>query len=152
MGGANAYVGFAGSTDGARPEIRNFRYNVTLHGDPFPGMRVTQVFVSGPNLIGSTSDNGLAFYALAGIDTIYGYPVPAGRNQLKSIPWTGGVNRIALRFGGDVGSYLESEDMVIRGSNTPTYVVSNFTYWITTVPSRCSARDAAGRLRQGGPW
>jgi hypothetical protein len=89
---------------------------------------VTQVFVNGPGLTGQTSANGVAFRNLAGIDNTYGYPVPDGANQLKSIPWNGGVNRFAIRFSQDVGSTLQQEDLVIRGNNAPNYTISGFTY------------------------
>jgi hypothetical protein len=89
---------------------------------------VTQVFVNSPGLTGQTSANGVAFRNLAGIDDTYGYPVPDGANQLKSIPWNGGVNQFALRFSQDVGSTLEQDDLVVRGNNAPNYTISGFTY------------------------
>src|SRR6476659_2328332 len=59
-------------------------------------VRVTQVFVNGPGLTGQTSANGVTFRNLAGIDNTFGYPVPDVANQLKYIPWTGGIDRIAI--------------------------------------------------------
>src|SRR5678816_1566124 len=90
--------------------------------------RVTQVFVNGQGITGQTSANGVAFRNLAGVDNTFGYPVPAGANQLKSIPWSEGVNRIAIRFGADVAATLQREDLVIRGLNNPTYATSGFSY------------------------
>jgi hypothetical protein len=90
--------------------------------------QVSQVFVNGTGLTGQLSANGIAFRALAGIDNTYGYPVPAGANQTKSIPWSNGVDRIALRFTQDVASQLQQGDLVVRGSNIATYAVSSFTY------------------------
>ena len=88
----------------------------------------THVFVNGAGLTGPTSANGVAFRALGRIDNTYGYPVPAGVNQLKSIPWIGGVNQIALRFSEDVAADLQQSDLMIRGSTTPIHAVSAFRY------------------------
>jgi hypothetical protein len=95
---------------------------------PTPALQVSQVFVNGPGLTGQTTPNGVAFRTLAGIDSTYGYPVPAGANQTKTIPWNGGIDRIALRFTQDAASQLQKEDLVVHGVNTADYAVSNFTY------------------------
>jgi hypothetical protein len=97
----------------------------TQHDHP---ISVTQVFVNGPGLTAGSSPNAVAFRNLAGIDTTYGYAVPAGANQLKAVPWNGGVNQISLRFDTDVQSILQQGDLVIRGVNTPTYTPTAFTY------------------------
>jgi len=89
---------------------------------------VTQVFVNGAGLTGQTSANGVAFRNLAGIDNTFGYPVPAGANQLKSIPWSNGVNKIALRFSTDVAAVLQQNDLAVRGVSTATYAISGFSY------------------------
>jgi hypothetical protein len=107
------------------PEFRlmNAAFNVVP-----PPTNVTQVFVNGPGLTGQASANGIAFRTLAGVDSTYGYPVPGGANQLKSIPWSEGINKIAIRFGADVAASLQREDLVVKGLNTPTYATSGFTY------------------------
>ena len=96
--------------------------------EPPPVVRVTQVFVNAPGLTGQTSANGVAFRAVAGIDNTYGYPVPAGTNQLKSIPWFNGVNQVALRFDTDVASTLQRSDLAVRGVITGSYPASGFAY------------------------
>ena len=93
-----------------------------------PPLNVTQVFVNGPGITGQTGPNGVAFRNLAGVDNTYGYPIPAGANQTKSIPWSEGVNRIALRFGANVAESLQRADLVVRGLNNATYATSDFTY------------------------
>ena len=95
---------------------------------PTAAPEVTQVFVNGPGLTGQTNANGTAFRALGGIDNTNGYPVPAGANQTRSIPWNGGVDRIGLRFSIDVASELQQDDLVIRGVNAATYPVTGFAY------------------------
>jgi hypothetical protein len=92
------------------------------------GPSVTQVFVNGPGLTGQTSANGVAFRNLAAIDNTFGYPVPAGANQLKYIPWSRGIDRIAIRFNYDVGNLLEQDDLVVRGVNTVNHDISGFSY------------------------
>ena len=88
---------------------------------------ISQVFVNGPGLTGQTSANGVAFRNLAGIDNTFGYPVPAGANQTRSIPWNGGINQVSLRFTADPTG-LEQGDLVVRGVNTPTYAVTGYSY------------------------
>jgi len=107
------------------PEFRvmNAAFNVVP-----PPTTVTQIFVNGQGVTGQTGTNGVAFRNLAGVDNTFGYPVPAGANQLKSIPWSEGVNKIAIRFGADVAATLQREDLVIRGLNNPTYATSGFSY------------------------
>jgi hypothetical protein len=93
-----------------------------------PAAAVSQVFVNGPGITGQTSANGVAFRTLAGIDATYGYPVPGGTNQTKSIPWSNGINKISLRFTQDVASQLQKDDLVVRGVNSATYAISDFSY------------------------
>ena len=136
IGGETGYVGFTAATrngsivgpaDGsARQEVLDFHYSL-FHADFF-GARVTQVFVNGPGLTGQTSASGVAFRTLAGIDNTYGYPVPGGANQTKSIPWNGGVKQVSLRFDRDVAATLGKDDLVMRGTFTPTYAISDFGY------------------------
>jgi hypothetical protein len=97
-----------------------------------PAPQVTQVFVNGPGLTGQTSANGVAFRGLAGVDNTYGYAVPAGTAQTRSVPWNGGVNQVAIRFSQDVAATLQQGDLVVRGSTTPTYTVTGFSYDPTT--------------------
>jgi hypothetical protein len=89
-------------------------------------VQVTRVYVNGPGLTGQTSLRG--FRKLAGIDDVYGYAVPAGTDQLKSIPWTGGIDRIAIRFDQDVRGSLQQGDLVVRGINRAEYPISDFHY------------------------
>jgi hypothetical protein len=95
---------------------------------PPPRTRVQQVFVNGAGLTGQTSANGVAFRSRAGIDNVYGYPVPAGAAQTKSVPWGNGINKIAIRFDTDVAGRLEPGDLAVRGINSPAYAVSALTY------------------------
>ena len=93
-----------------------------------PITRVTNVFVNGQGLTGQTSANGVAFRNLAGIDNTYGYPVPAGTTQTRSIPWNNGINQVSIRFDADVTGKIDQGDLSIRGINTPTYTASAFSY------------------------
>jgi hypothetical protein len=88
---------------------------------------VSQVFVNGQGITGQTTANGIAFRNLAGVDNTFGYPVP-GPNQLKSIPWSNGINKIAIRFTQDVASVLGQDDLVVHGVNTANYAISAFSY------------------------
>jgi len=106
------------------PALTSLQFG-TITDSPF---LVAQVFVNGPGLTGQTSANGVAFRNLAGIDNSFGYPVPAGANQLKYIPWSRGIDRIAIRFNYDVGSLLEQSDLVVRGVNTVDHDISGFSY------------------------
>jgi hypothetical protein len=100
---------------------------------PAPSLpQVTQVFVNGLGLTGQTTANGVAFRTLARIDDTFGYAVPAGANQSKSIPWNGGVDRIALRFSADVAREVQEADLVVRGVNTDSYASAGFSYDPTT--------------------
>jgi hypothetical protein len=94
------------------------------------GPEVVQVFVNGPGLTGGTPNaNQQAFRTLAGIDADYGYALPAGANQLKSVPWINGINQVALRFDNWVADgTINKDDLVIRGVNTPSYSTSAFHY------------------------
>jgi hypothetical protein len=102
---------------------------VTIERDPIgPPPRVTQVFVNGPGLTGQTNPNGVAFRNLAGVDNTFGYAVPAGANQLKAIPWNGGVNQLAVRFDVDVQSQVGQDDLHVVGAANGTYGFNNFNY------------------------
>src|SRR5438552_1465007 len=111
--------------DGSGYGVYAQRYEAALPPGP---PEVNQAFVNGPGLTGQTTANGVAFRTLAGIDNTYGYPVPAGANQTKSIPWNGGINQVALRFTADVASQLQQGDLVVRGVNTATYTITGFSY------------------------
>jgi hypothetical protein len=89
---------------------------------------VSQVFVNGPGITGQATPNGIAFRTLAGVDNTYGYPMPTGTSQLKAIPWSNGINKIAIRFTQDVASTLGQDDLVVHGVNTANYAISGFTY------------------------
>jgi hypothetical protein len=100
---------------------------------PFAALaRVTQVFVNGAGLTSQSTANGIAFRTLAGIDTTYGYPLPAGTAQTRPISWSGGVNKIAIRFDNNVASQLGQSDLVVHGINTANYAVTGFTYDAST--------------------
>jgi len=133
------------STDGLNVTINGSEFsNAVKAGGIIPETpaRVTQVFVNGQGITGQTSANGIAFRNLAGVDNTFGYPVPGGANQLKSIPWSNGINKISLRFDQDVAGTLAQGDLVVRGINTANYAISGFTYdaatktgtWTLTTP------------------
>ena len=69
--------------------------------------------------------------------------MPDGANQLKSIPWVGGVNQIALRFDADVTGVIDQNDLVVRGVNTPTYTISGFSYDAGTKTAVWTLSEAA---------
>ena len=105
------------------------------------GAKVSQVFVNGTGITGQVSANGVGFRTLAGIDNTFGYPVP-GPNQLKSIPWSNGINKISLRFTGDVGATLDQSDLVVHGINTPVYAISSYAYDAATKTGTWTLTDA----------
>jgi hypothetical protein len=148
LGSNCGYVGFTGATGGenAEQDILDWTFDgvaVPLPGSsgPVTPARVTQVFVNGQGITGQTTANGIAFRNLAGVDNTFGYPVP-GPNQLKSIPWSNGINKVSLRFDQDVAGKLDQGDLVVRGINTANYAVSGFSYdaatktgtWTLTTP------------------
>ena len=83
---------------------------------------VTKVFVNGPNL----ADNA-AWRSAADADPAFGYPVPDGSGQLRSIPWNTGINQVSLRFSVDAASVLDQADLTVRGSGG-TIATTGFTY------------------------
>jgi hypothetical protein len=90
--------------------------------------QISQVFINGAGLTGQTTANGVAFRNLGGVDNTFGYPVPAGGRQNNSIPWSGGVNKISLRFTQDMAAQLQQQDLVVHGINTANYAISGFSY------------------------
>jgi hypothetical protein len=126
---------------------------------------VTQVFVNGPGLTGGnvTADRA-AFRSAAGIDPTYGYPVPAGADQLKAVPWMGGVNRIAVRFDTDVQGQVGRDDLQVRRADGTLYDFSGFRYdpdtrtaaWTLAQTVTNDALDlviaSAGLLNLDGEW
>jgi len=130
LGGSCGFIGFTAATGGedAEQDILDWHSALFEQPPPPPFVRVTQVFVNGQGLTGQVSANGVAFRNLAGIDNTFGYPIPTGANQLKSVPWVGGVNAVSLRFDADVASSLGQGDLVVRGVSTPTYTVTGFSY------------------------
>jgi hypothetical protein len=90
-------------------------------GPPF-GLNVTQVFVNGPNLTSNA-----AFRTAAGAEVGFGYPIPGGAAQTRSIPWVSGVNAVSIRFSNDVTGILDQADLQVRGS-AGTIATSTFSY------------------------
>jgi hypothetical protein len=86
---------------------------------------VTQVYVGGTGLNGAGVNAD--FRAAAGLDTTFGYPVPAGANQLKWLPWISGISTVAVRLSTFAGP-LEQGDLQVRGVTVPTYTFQSFTY------------------------
>jgi hypothetical protein len=134
LGGNCGFVGFTGATGGLNQEqqILNWTFNganVPLVSVVVPPIaHVSQVFVNGPGLTTGSSAAAAAFRTAAGIDGVFGYPIPAGTTQTRAVPWTGGVNQIALRFDSDVALTLDQTDLVVRGVTTPTYTITGFRY------------------------
>src|SRR3712207_9361354 len=58
----------------------------------------------------------------------FGYPIPAGTDQLRSLPWVSGINAVSLRFAQNVAGAVDQGDLVVRGINTPNHAVSGFSY------------------------
>jgi hypothetical protein len=126
---AGAYDVLAAATDLAGNSSQpSAALHVQIQSTTVPPTNVSQVFVNGGGITGQTSANGTAFRTLAGIDNVYGYPVPAGANQTKSIPWSNGVDKVSLRFTTDVAAVLQKDDLVIRGANLANYPTSAFAY------------------------
>jgi hypothetical protein len=124
-GGAQHFTYYAVGDDGtARGAVMSADSTVS---DSSPLIHVQQVFVNGTGLTGGTTVNQVAFRAAAGVDNTYGYPVPAGATQLRSIPWYNGVNQIALRFDYPVFD-LEQADLVIRDAAGATRADRAFAY------------------------
>ena len=84
--------------------------------------QVTQVFVNGQNLTANA-----AFRGAGGMDQTFGYPVPAGPDQTRALPWLNGINAVSLRFSQDVTGQIDQGDLAVRGSGG-NLAVSNFTY------------------------
>ena len=59
-------------------------------------------------------------------DSVFGYAVPDGANQLDVLPWS--VNRVSVRF--NQGVSVQSGDLTVRGVNVrpPGYAIDAFTY------------------------
>jgi hypothetical protein len=141
IGGTNAFVGFAGATGGlnAAQVISNWTFNgqaVPLVGNTSgPSIvHVSQVFVGGRDLNGGTPNGGAtAFRNAAGTAGNFGYPVPAGAAQSRSLPWINGVNQVAIRFDQDVSGQIDQNDLVVTGSSsTYSFAPGGFSYDPTT--------------------
>jgi hypothetical protein len=92
-------------------------------------VRAEQVFVNSRDLTGGTpTPEQLLFRALAGVDAAFGYSLPAGAAQDRSIPWSNGINSVSIRFSRDVANQVERGDLSIRGINRATYAASAFAY------------------------
>src|SRR5678815_1370048 len=77
-------------------------------------VRVTRVFVNAVGLTsGSPNAGQAAFRAAAGIDPTFGYPVPDGSAQLRSLPWSGGVAEISIRFDRDIDGRIDAGDLTL---------------------------------------
>jgi hypothetical protein len=61
------------------------------------------------------------------VDQTFGYPIPAGADQLRSLPWVNGINSVSLRFSQDVATEIAQGDLEVRGSGG-TLTVTGFTY------------------------
>ena len=143
----------------------------TINGSEFSNVlpaassivEVTQVFVNGTGLTGQTTANGIAFRAAAGVDNTFGYPIPAGANQTKSIPWVNGVTSVGIRFDTDVAGKVDQGDLAIRGVNNATYTPTAFNYdaatktAVWTIPQVTNDKirlvlSAAGVAGLDGEW
>ena len=93
------------------------------------GAQVTRVFVGGPDINGpSPTAEQAAFRTAAGVDPIHGFPVPGGADQVRAMPWIGGISSISIRFSQDVAAEIAQGDLVVRGSANATYATSGFGY------------------------
>jgi hypothetical protein len=54
-----------------------------------------------------------------------GYAIPAGSNQLKSLPWTN-LNQVRITFDQDV--HVIAADLSVSGTNVTAYAFSDFSY------------------------
>jgi hypothetical protein len=54
-----------------------------------------------------------------------GYAVPAGSNQLKTLPWTD-LNQVRITFDQDV--HIAAGDLSVSGTNVTAYAFSDFSY------------------------
>jgi hypothetical protein len=54
-----------------------------------------------------------------------GYAIPAGSNQLKTLPWAN-LNQIRITFDQDV--HVKAGDLSVSGTNTTAYAFANFSY------------------------
>ena len=54
-----------------------------------------------------------------------GYAVPAGSNQLKTLPWTN-LNQVRITFDQDV--HVTAGDLSVSGTNVTAYAFSDFSY------------------------
>ena len=100
-----------------------------VDNEPPPAARVTQVFVNGPGLTGgSPSADQEAFRAQAGIDPAFGYAVPAGPDQTRSVPWIGGVDSFSIRFDANMTGRIEAGDLRIPGVDQTQFTPTAFSY------------------------
>ena len=84
--------------------------------------RVTQVFAGStawtPAFRQSVEDAGLG-------DSVWGYAIGGGADQLKSLPW-GDVDKISIRF--NTAVTVAPEHLSVRGVRAGDYAVSGFSY------------------------
>ena len=156
VGGDTAFIGFTSSTGGLGQQQLVLDWDLWNFVVEQP-TQVTPVFLNGPGLTGGTpTANQQAFRSLAGIDSTYGYPVPAGADQLKPISWINGVNEVAVRFGGFAPPALDANSLRVRGVNTESYPVTAFRYnpatrtGVWTLPA--AVTNDSLRLLIAGQW
>ncbi len=94
-----------------------------------PRMMLSHPSVTAVNVASTGwSSSFLSFLESSGLGT-GGYAIPAGTNQLKSLPWTN-INQIHITFSEDV--VVDAADLSVSGVNTTAYTFSNFSYNSTT--------------------
>jgi hypothetical protein len=117
-------------TDGKIDEVRIS--DVALNPSQFlfapttSAVHVTQVFADGQGLTANA-----AFRTASGAEVGFGYPIPGGAAQTRSLPWVSGINAVSIRFDQDVTGLLDQADLSVRGS-AGTIATTGFTYDPTT--------------------
>ena len=89
-----------------------------------PPVRVTQVYVGSRQLMPGGNPQ---FLAAAGIGT-HGYPIPGGGGQIRPLPWTGGIDRVAVQFNRDISTSIDEGDLRLLGVARRAYEVQSFTW------------------------
>ena len=60
-----------------------------------------------------------------GLGNELGYAVPAGADELKSLPWTN-LDKVSVKFSADVN--VQQSDLALAGSAVPSYAIKSFSY------------------------
>jgi len=90
-----------------------------------PRMMLSHPSVTAVNVAGTGwSSSFISFLESSGLGA-GGYAIPAGANQLKTLPWTN-VNQIRITFSEDVN--VDAADLSVSGANTTAYTFSGFSY------------------------